>query len=1722
MNERAEQTDPANASAAAPSWRGRVLRSLRNVVVAGLLLIGAALLVLQIDAVSTWTAQQAMDRFNPLPGTQLTVQHADGTWLGSLRLIDATLIRTDTSGGPRRMAHVDTVAVSYRLLPLLLQNTLHVERATVAGPSLTMRQAADSTWDWAHLLPASEDTTASSLAVRLDRVDVRRGGWTAAFYTPSGRDSTARVAGLRAALRDVRTRPSFTATLDTLGLRARVPGDTADLTLGTRARLEAARLELDTLRLVSPRSRMHGGGRLRLPTGATDSLDDVRFRLTATPLSFRDVASVLPPLGLDPSESLMLDVQGQGTGRLVTATAEARFADGGRLRASAQATPYAETRADASPLRYALEARARDVTTSLLGPRDPSTNRLNARLRFDLRGPSIPALSGPLTASLTETTLFGVQTDSTRLDAAFTNGSARVELRGRTFGAPFSVDGFARPLDAVPTFNVSGRVQELNVARLAPDAGIESQIAGAVQISGSATGAAGPNIGLRVDVAPSTVALGRIDDGTARLRLTPDTLHTDIDLSLPDSGAVHLAGQAALDGSEQFRLTRGRLRNLNVAAFLGDSTTSAVSGSLAVRGRGLTPTSMDLDASLRLDQARYAHFAVRSFDGSATLREGRLASTLSLTTNGGSAGVALEGRPFAALPRFSTTRGRFANVNIGPLLADTTKSSRLSGTFQARVRGTAPATMVVDGGAELAPSRLNQGRIERGSLSARLEEGVLTASLEMDGPSGRATLTGRATPFAETPSFALTRGQLNGIDLPAFAGLPGARTALTGRLTLDGRQTRDGLSLDGALQLSDSRINRAVLSNGRLAVSVEGDRATVDGQAAVAGGRLRWQAAAQALTTEPSYDATLSAAALDLDALAGADSSLDASVDSLHGRISGTGFDPRSMTVEGTLHGEELRGSDIRVASLDLRSRFRDGVLQVDTLDVASNLVIARGGGTVAVFDTSATSRFDLTADVTGIAPLQSMLGANALAVSKGTMQAHLYGSAGSLRYDGEADLQNLVYNQLRLADLSLTFNGEGDVSSPVQRLEAVASLGFLSVPSLTVEQTDVTASLDSSRVDLTATTRLDRQHSLRLDARLDPRPGQERLTLRAFDMRFGPDRFRLLQEASIFYGEAYRVSGLLLASADQQIAADGVIDFDGAQSFIVTVEQFRLGTLADLSGLTGLDGRMTGTVDLSGPATAPRLTSRLNLNIRSGGKPVGTLDLGLDYDSLAVGLEATLTHAERGQLTAEGAIPFDLRLAVPASAEAVDVASRPLRLSARATDFSVGWVDPFIDPALMRDVGGILTGQVDIRGSRAQPRFDGRLSLTGGNAYLPDTEVRYRDAQATLTFSGDRAEMTEARIDAPNGGHLEAKGSITFPALTIGAFDLTLSANDFIAIDTRAYRGAVIDGRMTLRGTTRRPVLNGTVELQSADVYYTEALAETEQTDLASVQLSQQDQLTLEQRFGLRLSEADTTSFDAYQAMAMDLSVQIERDTWLRSSGTPELNIQFTGDLDLTKAPDEDAQVFGSIEVVEGQSTIRQFGQQFDLTEGTLTFNGDPTMPFLRATAVYEQRARRAQETEVTITLTLEGRPDDLDPSLSSEPPMDTRNIFSYLATGRPANQLLGEGADGGSLATRVALGQATNFVENLAASELGLDIVRVQIDPSGTSYLTVGRYFTPRFFVSIEQPVTSQVSGGTATSTAFVPDLTLEYQLTSYMLLRIQNRQQSLNTNLLVEYAY
>jgi translocation and assembly module TamB len=1721
--------DAPEEPSASLAWRA--VRTGAWALIVLLLLVGAVLIGLQTDAVGTFVAQQATARFNPFEGTTLTVGSASGSWLNRLRLTDVRITRVDSARGDTlEMARIDTLTARYRVLSLL-QNRFHLTEATVAGPHVTMRQAPDSTWDWARALGLDEeaDTTTSDFQVRLDEATLRRGGWEARFHAPQA-DSVARVAALRVRLRDlVAGGDAFRLRLDTLGLRGQAPGDTATLHLASRAALTENRFRLDTLRLRSRASRVDAGGTVRLGGPPATNRRDVRFRLDAAPLAFRDLAVLAPPLNLDPRETVALRVRTRGTRSLLKATLDARFDNGGRLDATATVSPYTTPPPSAPPpdslaLRYRLNARLQTLSTSLLAPRDPSTNRLSGRLRADLRGPALDSLNGRLRLSLRQTRLYGLQTDSLRLRAGFTRGAADVALGGRLNRATVALDGQVRPLDRVPTYNLRGDVRDLNLAAFAPDGAVESQIAGTLRASGRAFQGDSLNLGLAVTLRPSTVGVQRIQQGEATVRVTPDTVLANAGLTFPQ-GDLQLAGHGALDGSQRFRLTEGRFRQAPLLALVGDTTRSALTGTLRAQGQGFDPRLLALEATLAVDTLTYDRFRAHSLQTEVALNGGLLQSRTAGTVNGGDWSFRLTGRPLDARPRLRLTEGRFRNVNIGPLLGDTTQASALNGTLNGTLRGTDVTRMTLDATVALDSSRVNRGRIHAGTLTTTLDAGTLSSTLALATPGGGARMAIRAQPFRDTPTYALPEGTFERLDVAALAGLPADTTALSGRLSLVGEgQSFDDLVLEATLALDTTQVNQATLSSGTLALEARGARASLTGDLRAGAGRFRLDATIDSLADgRPAYAVDVRADTLDLGAFAPrdtvGDAPAEARLDTLRWMLDGRGTDPKTLTATTSLRVAGLHTAGIWTRNLRLDGHLDRGVLTVDTVDVASTVALINGSGQLALFDTTAASRFDLYAEATGASPLRDLVGAERLSLRAGRAELHVAGDNGTLVFDGGASVRDLFYNSARLGETTASFSGRASVEDGLQRLDSSVQLTFLSLPGIAVQRVTAQATYAAAQIDLTASARLRERYSATLGATIDTRSGNEQITLRQLDLRLQSDRWRLLQEATITYANAYRVRGLLLLSGNQQIAADGIVRFNGRQSLIVTAEQVRMAPVANLVGLAGLGGRVTGTIDLSGTAAAPTLDSRLSLDVTSGGDDVGTLSLSVSYADFAVRTDARLVHTAGGTLSVTGTLPADLRLARPAP---VDIGARNVDLAVRADNFSVGWIDPFVDPSLARDIRGALLAEVDIGGTLDRPSFAGEMQLLDGNVYLPGLDTRYDRGQVILAFEDAQVRVRDARLRSGNGGRLRAAGRINFSALTLGAFDLDITADDFIAIDTRAYRTLVIDGDLDLQGTTRRPVLNGSVAVERGDVYYAEA-TDAEDSELATVRLTKADQRTLEERFDIRLTEADTTTFDAYQALAMDLSVRIESDTWIRSEGTPELNIQFTGDLNVTKSVNQDAQVFGAIEVVSERSTIRQFGQEFRIENGTLTFNGDPTMPYLRVTAVYEQRARQSQEAEVTITLALEGRPENLTPTLSSNPPMETRNILAYLATGQPANQLLGGGnGQSENLATRVALGQATNFVENLAASELGLDVVRIQLRPNGTSYLALGRYFTPRFFASIEQPVTPPTSQTTTSTSPFVPDLTLEYQLNRFLRVRAQNRQQALQLNLLIERAY
>jgi translocation and assembly module TamB len=264
-----------------------------------------------------------------------------------------------------------------------------------------------------------------------------------------------------------------------------------------------------------------------------------------------------------------------------------------------------------------------------------------------------------------------------------------------------------------------------------------------------------------------------------------------------------------------------------------------------------------------------------------------------------------------------------------------------------------------------------------------------------------------------------------------------------------------------------------------------------------------------------------------------------------------------------------------------------------------------------------------------------------------------------------------------------------------------------------------------------------------------------------------------------------------------------------------------------------------------------------------------------------------------------------------------------------------------------------------------------------------------------------------------------------------------------------------------------------------------------------------------LESYFGYRPGD-DRPAADLLTPWAIDLNVRIGGDVWLRRRVRPSVNIVLGGALDVRKAAGDSLQLFGSVEVIPNRSAVEQFGRKFAVEEGTITFNGPLSGWRANFAARYEVPAYKDPgASEVAITLDLVGGAEDMRLTLGSEPAMETTDIVSYLATGRPSRAASDFGRGGSGLeeqSTALAIGALTDVLEDETGQQIGLDVMEITHDPAEGTLVIAGRYVSPKLYVGFQQPVTRGEREDGLDDQHQGTQVELEYSLYRWLLVNLQ----------------
>jgi translocation and assembly module TamB len=175
------------------------------------------------------------------------------------------------------------------------------------------------------------------------------------------------------------------------------------------------------------------------------------------------------------------------------------------------------------------------------------------------------------------------------------------------------------------------------------------------------------------------------------------------------------------------------------------------------------------------------------------------------------------------------------------------------------------------------------------------------------------------------------------------------------------------------------------------------------------------------------------------------------------------------------------------------------------------------------------------------------------------------------------------------------------------------------------------------------------------------------------------------------------------------------------------------------------------------------------------------------------------------------------------------------------------------------------------------------------------------------------------------------------------------------------------------------------------------------------------------------------------------------------------------TGSITERTAPDEPTRATGELQVREGEYTA--LARRLQIERGRLIFNGgllaDPAID-IRAVKIYP---------ELKAGVNVRGSLREPRLTFFSEPSRPQSQIVSLLLAG--GSLQTAQGATGATPgAANEAAGQAAALIASQLGSRLGLPDISVESDPNNETSLVLGKYLSPRLFVSYGISLTESIN--------------------------------------------
>ena len=1132
----------------------------------------------------------------------------------------------------------------------------------------------------------------------------------------------------------------------------------------------------------------------------------------------------------------------------------------------------------------------------------------------------------------------------------------------------------------------------------------------------------------------------------------------------------------------------------------GTARQGELSGRFVVHGTGVTPDAANATARVDLDRMVFNRRAIDSVVANARLQDGNAVVRVTGRVARGRLTAVANARPFDPEITFSLDSALLDRADLGTLLDRPDFAGPL--TVHAQGKGTlGGATPAMQARLKIDPTKLRGVEITEGvaTLQMKGERIEYQASFRTSGGTiaARGDITG--------PRF-VAHGQVDSLDAGVFLGRPDLDTRIAARFDAEG----SGSSGKVELQVLESRVRTAQLGPGTVRGQMEEGRVT--GSAHFTAGDLLLDVAVSRTSAKGTLELRRLERWLGDTALAGGVSSA---------------FDIRLATdsagitgAAGTLAAHGTAGA-MRLDTLRIDLGPDSGLgINVDTLLVRSNFGTVDGGGRLPLRESTGNETLRLVAFSKDVAPIAR---ATNLTVSLDSARASVTVSGPAERRSvvTQAHGWRVLYSKTVVEQLDASVLATVQGMTPDSVIGRIAVRGLAS-GTLTIRQAEAVGWYDSALVFAGSA---DLGHGVHLATAVSGgyRGGNGSLHVERLDFTEGGRQWGLNQPARITVrGRRLELQDFQVQSGDRFVAATGVVDMSGTSDFTANIEQLDLGEF-QRAGLVPLAGLVDGSIQLSGPAAAPALQSSVSLTLpERDDYHGGVLRADVRWSRREMRLEAS-AESRGSRLAVNGVLPWGFTLA---SAENQSFAvlrqqGDSLDIAISADTFEIAVFEPFVTS--IDHLRGQLHADARIAGTPEDPVARGSLRLEKLDLRLPQIDVRYEDSRFVAALDGSTLRIDTLLLHTDDDEWLLATGRLSLRPLTNPAISLGITLHDFV-LSAAGTLEASAAGQIVVAGTFAEPKVTGSLVMGHTEMHVSES-GSSGGMSLAAVELSETDRLVLARHFGARaLARVDrpVTFLDPF---ALELELRLPEQVWFRRGGSPKIDVEVTGTVRLRQQPQSPMEFFGTVEPLAGRSTLDVFGRKFDLVGGEIVLDGPIEAARIRVNAEYHPpMPGGSDEDAVLINVVASGRTDSLALDFSSTPSMPRDDIISYVVTGRPAsdNPLIG-GSGQGIQGDELAFGQLSDALSEVVSQRLGFEVFQLRLDGSDGMVLNAGRYLTPKFFVSLQQPLDLGSDAAERTpGTNLGPGFELQYRLQTWLRLNLRGGSLPAGVQLRGRYAY